>query len=133
QDSARYRVLRAGDSNRSCISSVGEGYDKADVCRVKYDLQGSPIFEASVPYEKSILTRCSSRGDLYGRFCNGTLGVHEGTQEVLAPSNRDSPGAARKPDCPDPGIGGCSIYLYPLLSTTMLRTKPSVLGRAPAP
>ena len=47
-------------------------------------------------------------------------------KKFLAPSNHHGARTSWKPDCPDPGIGGCSVHLYPLLSTTMQRTKASV-------
>ena len=115
QDFAQHRVLWVGDANRYCIPSDGEGYDKAGVCEVKYDIPSGPISEAPFPYETPVLNRCSSPGGACGRFCDGTLGVHEGAQEILAPSDNFSARTPWKPDCPDPGIGGGSVYLYPLL------------------
>ena len=56
QDSARYRVLWIGDSNRCCIPAHGEGFDETEVRRVKYDIQSGPISEAPFPYEIPILT-----------------------------------------------------------------------------
>jgi hypothetical protein len=120
QDSARHRVLCPGDSNRSCVPSHGEGYDEAGVCRVEYDLPSGPISETPFPYEIPILSRCSSTGGAHGRFCNGTLGLHEGAEEILAPSNHHGARTPWNPDCLDPRIGSGAIHLYPVLDCVHL-------------
>ena len=61
-----------------------------------------------------------STGGAYGRFCNGTLGLHEGAEEILASSDNFSARTPWKSDRPDPGIGGCSLHLYPVLKVSSL-------------
>ena len=65
---------------------------------------------------KAILTR----RDYHGRISDRALGVYEGTQEILAITDRPLPGVIKYPYRVDGGFSSCSVYLYLILNALAL-------------
>jgi len=53
-----------------------------------------------------------------GRVCDGVVGVHEGTEKVLAAADHPGPAHARDVDRPDAGVSGRALRIYVVLMTS---------------
>jgi hypothetical protein len=54
-----------------------------------------------------------------GRVRFGIVGIHEGTEEVLAASDHRRAPHARDTDRPDSGVSGGALHIHALLNGTL--------------